>query len=208
MERTSVSTLAQNVCGTVLSEREVPMTLITTSAGAIDRTAVLDRFARVRARTRDLFALVADDAYYSRPIALRNPVVFYEGHLPAFAVNTLLKKALGQPGIDEHLETIFARGIDPESEAASIARGNPAWPDRATVGAFAQEADRRIAAALGDAELVREDHPLLRGAEAVWAILEHEEMHQETLLYMWHQLSYELKHAPEDYETLTMTTGA
>ena len=35
-------------------------------------------------------------------------------HLPAFAVNTLLKKGLGQPGIDAHLETIFARGIDPD----------------------------------------------------------------------------------------------
>jgi hypothetical protein len=79
---------------------------VTTSATALDRGAVLERFARIRARTRDLFSLVRDEAYYSRPIALRNPVVFYEGHLPAFAVNTLLKKALGQPGIDEHLETI------------------------------------------------------------------------------------------------------
>jgi formylglycine-generating enzyme required for sulfatase activity len=182
------------------------MTPITTAA-TLDRAAVLDRFARVRSRTRDLFALVADDAYYSRPIALRNPVVFYEGHLPAFAVNTLLKKALGQPGIDEYLETIFARGIDPETEAASVARGNPAWPDRATVGAFAQEADRRIAAAFRDAELMRDDRPLLRGAEAVWAILEHEEMHQETLLYMWHQLPYTAKRAPENYETVTIGAG-
>jgi gamma-glutamyl hercynylcysteine S-oxide synthase len=180
------------------------MTPVTTSATALDRRAVLERFTRIRARTRDLFDLVRDEAYYSRPIALRNPVVFYEGHLPAFAVNTLLKKALGQPGIDEHLETIFARGIDPETEAASVARGNPAWPDRATVRAFAAEADRRLADALRHEDLVRADHPLLRGGEAVWAILEHEEMHQETLLYMWHQLPYDVKRAPEDYETLTI----
>ena len=178
-----------------------------TSTGAFDRLAVLERFARVRSRTADLFAIVADEAYYSRPIALRNPVVFYEGHLPAFAVNTLLKKGLGQAGIDEHLETIFARGIDPESEAASVARGNPAWPDRPTVRAFAEEADRRIADALRKADLVRDDHPLLRGTEAVWAILEHEEMHQETLLYMWHQLPYTSKRAPKDYETVTISAG-
>jgi formylglycine-generating enzyme required for sulfatase activity len=148
--------------------------------------------------------MVHDEAYYSRPIALRNPVVFYEGHLPAFAVNTLLKRALGQPGIDAGLETIFARGIDPDTEAAAVARGNPAWPDRATVRAYAAEADRRIAEAFAHAELVRDENPLLRGGEAVWAILEHEEMHQETLLYMWHQLPYEMKRAPDGYETLTV----
>jgi hypothetical protein len=92
----------------------------------LDRPAILDRFTRTRARTRALFELLHDAAYYERPIALRNPVVFYEGHLPAFAVNTLVKKALGQAGVDEQLETIFARGIDPESEAAAVARGNPA----------------------------------------------------------------------------------
>ena len=98
---------------------------------AVDRAAALDRFSRTRARTRALFDLVDEAAYYERPIALRNPIVFYEGHLPAFAVNTLIKKGLGQQGVDEHLETIFARGIDPETEASAIARGNPAWPARA-----------------------------------------------------------------------------
>ena len=60
-----------------------------------------------------MFDMLDESAYFERPIALRNPVVFYEGHIPAFAVNTLVKKALGKPGIDEHLEIIFARGIDP-----------------------------------------------------------------------------------------------
>ena len=99
----------------------------------LDRPALLDRFTRLRARSRAMFDLLDDQVYYSRPIALRNPIVFYEGHLPAFAVNTLIKKALGRPGVDEHLETIFARGIDPDSEAQAIARGNPAWPARAEV---------------------------------------------------------------------------
>ena len=43
-------------------------------------------------RSRALFDLLADEAYYSRPIALRHPIVFYEGHLPAFSFNTLVKK--------------------------------------------------------------------------------------------------------------------
>ncbi len=86
-------------------------------ATVLDRADVLSRFAVNRRRTRALFDLLDESMYYQRPISLRNPVVFYEGHVPAFAVNTLIKKALGWRGIDEHLETIFARGIDPESEA-------------------------------------------------------------------------------------------
>jgi hypothetical protein len=93
----------------------------------LDRAAVLARYAANRRRTRELFDLLDESMYYERPISLRNPVVFYEGHVPAFSVNTLIKKALGWQGVDEHLETIFARGIDPESEATSVARGNPAW---------------------------------------------------------------------------------
>jgi len=86
---------------------------------SLDRAALLDRFRRVRARSRQLFDLITPDAYYSRPIALRNPIVFYEGHLASFSVNTLIKKALGEPGIDPDLEVLFARGIDPESEATA-----------------------------------------------------------------------------------------
>src|SRR6266850_7944060 len=95
-------------------------------------------------RTAALFDLLDPAAYVHRPIQLRNPIVFYEGHLPAFAVNTLVKKRLGRPGVDGHLETIFARGIDPEEEAAAVARGNPAWPSRDVVRAYADAADALI----------------------------------------------------------------
>ena len=162
---------------------------------------MIDRFARMRARTRALFDLIEDEAYYARPIALRNPIVFYEGHLPAFAVNTLVKKGLGRAGIDDRLETIFARGIDPDTEATAVARGNPAWPSRQTVREYAAAADVLLEQTMAEAELEREDHPLLRGAQALWTILEHEEMHQETLAYLWHQLPYAQKRKPEHYVT-------
>ena len=168
----------------------------------LDRTAVLDRFSRIRARTRALFDVLDDSVYYDRPIALRNPVVFYEGHLPAFAVNTLVKRALGRPGIDEELETIFARGIDPDTEAAAVARGNPAWPARDAVREYAAAADRLLEEAILTADLDRDGHPLLHRAQALWTILEHEEMHQETLAYMWHQVPYARKRKPPSYVTL------
>ena len=173
----------------------------TTTASALDRVALLTRFRRLRARTREIFALLDERVYYERPIALRNPVVFYEGHLPAFAVNTLIRKALGRAGVDADLEVIFARGIDPESEATAIARGNPAWPSRDAVAAYADAADRLIEDAIVSADLERPGDPLLDRAQALWAILEHEEMHQETLAYMWHQLPHAVKRKPPGYVT-------
>ena len=59
---------------------------------ALDRQHLLDWYRRNRARSRQLFDLLDPDAYYTRPIALRNPIVFYEGHLPAFSVIALLKR--------------------------------------------------------------------------------------------------------------------
>ena len=172
----------------------------------LDRADVLARYAVNRRRTRELFDLLDESIYYTRPISLRNPVVFYEGHIPAFSVNTLIKKALGWKGVDEHLETIFARGIDPESEATSVARGNPAWPSRTEVHQYVDEADRLIEKAIASADLERPGHRMLDQARALWTILEHEEMHQETLGYIWHQVPYSCKRKPVGYRTETPST--
>ena len=79
------------------------------SSSSIDPTNIADRFVRTRERSRQLFDLLTPDAYYSRPIRLRHPIVFYEGHLSAFSFNTLVKRALGATGIDAGLERLFAR---------------------------------------------------------------------------------------------------
>ena len=79
--------------------------------------ALAARYRRNRERSRALFDLLSETAYYTRPIALRHPIVFYEGHLPAFSFNTLVKRALGGPSIDPALEALFARGIDPHESS-------------------------------------------------------------------------------------------
>ena len=174
---------------------------MTVSSPALDRSArrdaLLARFDQARQQSRALFDLIADDAYYQRPITLRNPIVFYEGHISAFAVNTLLKRGLGRPGIDERLEVLFARGIDPEDESARGAEG--LWPSRARVREYVAEADRRLREALASEEIDRPGHPLLDRAEAAYTAVEHEELHQETLLYIWHRLPATSKRAPAGY---------
>ena len=154
-------------------------------------------YRRNRDRSRQIFDLVTEDAYYERPISLRHPIVFYEGHLPAFSFNTLVKRALERKGIDDRLERLFARGIDPSTASAAGSAND--WPARDEVKAFAAEADARVIAALASEELDRPGHPLLDGAEAAYAILEHEAMHQETLLYMWHRLPAAQKRRPASY---------
>ena len=183
------------------------MSRLTPPGPALSPSAALAQYRRNRARSRQLFDLLSPEAYYSRPIALRHPIVFYEGHLPAFSFNTLMKKALGRPSIDARLERLFARGIDPH-ESDGPAPADPAhdaarWPARAEVLAFAAEADRQIVDALERIDL-DEPSPSLPGRiEAVFTILEHEAMHQETLAYMWHRLPFAQKTRPAGYQAWT-----
>jgi ergothioneine biosynthesis protein EgtB len=169
----------------------------------VDRAAVIRRYRRTRARTRAIFDLLDEEAYTSRPIALRHPFVFYEGHLPAFSLNTLVRRALGGASIDARLERLFARGIDPHESEANRPDDRKAWPPRNVVRQFAEEADRRVLAALKSADLDRPGHPLLDRAEAVFAILEHESMHQETLQYLCHRLPLRQKRPPAGYSIVT-----
>ena len=166
------------------------------------RADLLDRYLRNRSRSAELFALLSDEAYYSRPIALRHPIAFYEGHLPGFSFNALVKKALGLPGVNSRLEELFARGIDPH-ESRRSGEDRVEWPSRDVVRAFANEADRRVIDALSNADLDQPGHPLLDRRETAFAVLEHEEMHQETLLYMWHRLPFDQKRAPSGYRPRT-----
>src|SRR5512138_2699337 len=119
---------------------------------SVNRPASLDWYRRNRERTAKIFQSVRPESYYDRPIALRNPIVFYEGHLPAFCVNTLIKGGLGRPGIDDAFETLFARGIDPEDEAAAKSAAD-LWPSRDDVRAYGDAADAVVIRALQEGKV-------------------------------------------------------
>jgi ergothioneine biosynthesis protein EgtB len=161
----------------------------------LDRQALVDWFEVNRRRSLALFDTVVPEAYQSRPIPLRNPICFYEGHLPAFCVNTLVKRGLGERGVDADYEVLFERGIDPEDEA-SVANKGSRWPSREKIRAYGDASDRLIREALLEKDIARADNPVLARGLAAYTILEHEPMHQETLSYMWHRLPYEKKIRP------------
>lgn len=179
------------------------------SSVAVDRSSVVEWYQRNRARTRAIFDLIDRSAYYSRPIALRNPIVFYEGHIPAFSVIAFLRRGLGRPSVDARLEKLFERGIDPDSAEAAVPRSGAStvWPSRDEVLDFARRADDAIIGALEQADF-RDDRPAMQRAQGLYTALEHEAMHQETLLYMWHRLPYEKKVLPPDQPPLTLRRSA
>jgi formylglycine-generating enzyme required for sulfatase activity len=151
----------------------------------VTRDDLIGWFRHGRAVSRRIFSIPIDDAYYDRPIALRNPIVFYEGHLPAFNINTLMKLALKCRGVDERYEILFARGIDPDSVDA-VKSPTEVWPSRAEVQAYAARADGIIEDGLRHGRF-HDD------GQAAFTILEHEQMHQETLLYIVHEMPYARK---------------
>jgi iron(II)-dependent oxidoreductase len=156
---------------------------------ALDRAALVDWYRRNRDRSAALFGMIDPAAYYTRPISLRNPIVFYEGHLPAFSVLAFLRRGLGLSSVNARLEKLFERGIDPDSEAAAVPRSGAStiWPSRGEVVAFAHACDDAMLEAIAGFT------PTPGALEGLYTALEHEAMHQETLLYMFHRLPYELK---------------
>src|SRR5688572_28090350 len=183
----------------MMSNEEMPV-----APAPVARVAAIEWYSRNRARTRKLFDLIDPAAYYTRPISLRNPIVFYEGHLPAFSIISFINRGLGRPGVDARLEQLFARGIDPESEDTAVPRSGAAtaWPTRDEVLAFAARVDALVTAAIEEEPPSDSDAERQR-REGLYTALEHEAMHQETLLYMWHRLPYEQKRRPDylRYET-------
>ncbi|MHB8357043.1 MAG: SUMF1/EgtB/PvdO family nonheme iron enzyme [Vulcanimicrobiaceae bacterium] len=159
----------------------------------LDRERLAAWYRRNRRRTAGILALVAADAYYEKPIPLRHPFAFYDGHMPAFSLLTLNRRALREGPVDERLERLFERGIDPGSLDDAARHERRDWPTAAQTAAFGRACDARVLAALASARIDDASVPRLAGAQAVYTLLEHEQMHHETLLYIVHQLAYDRK---------------
>jgi iron(II)-dependent oxidoreductase len=154
----------------------------------LERESLIAWYRRNRARSAQLFALIDESALGERPIPLRHPFVFYQGHLPAFSFLVLNERALGEAPLDPSMERLFERGIDPSSADAARKLQPVDWPSPEAVERFARACDERVEAALARAPLVDPSVPRLVRGQAAYTILEHEAMHHETLAYIIHRL--------------------
>ena len=156
--------------------------------------SISERLRGCWAKSDEIFDLVEPDALLEQPIALRHPMIFYLGHLPAFAWNQVCRGLLRMPSLRPEFDTLFERGIDP-LEVDSY--DSPAeWPP---VEEILQYRDRVRRELLDAIELVadRADRdPLAEGGRIFEVAIEHDLMHQETLQYILQQLPLDLKRRP------------
>jgi iron(II)-dependent oxidoreductase len=133
--------------------------------------------AVARSQTDQLFELLTPDALYERPIAERNRLIFYFGHLEAFDWNQLGRRHLGLPSFHPTFDRLFERGIDPEP--GQLPSDVPSdWPSAAEVQSYNNRVREKL-------DTTWEETPLERRQ----MVIEHRQMHAETFAYMLHNLA-------------------
>ncbi|HEY2804510.1 MAG TPA: SUMF1/EgtB/PvdO family nonheme iron enzyme [Gemmatimonadales bacterium] len=168
------------------------MTATLTAADATLR----DRLEAAWRRSDQIFSLLDEKALYERPIALRQPFIFYVGHLPAFAWNQVVRGLLGREGFEPRFDDLFARGIDPVGVDRYEPDSPALWPEPSAVFGYRDRVRESLRNSFDDVAAIQ-GTDVLAGQGRVWQlVIEHEVMHQETLLYMIQQLPLRLKKKP------------
>lgn len=154
-----------------------------------DKGVMFERaFAAAWARSDALFEMIPHHGLLERPIGLRHPIIFYLGHLPAFAWNQVGRAFLREGHLDAEFDLLFERGIDPADAAQAQKQSISSWPDVASVFAYRDQVRRAIVERIKDV-LKREDDVLGRHGRILHVAIEHELMHHETLMYMFAECS-------------------
>ena len=170
------------------------------------RRTIEDRLRQMWRRSDEIFNTLQPQALHDQPISLRHPVIFYLGHLPAFAWNQVCRGMLGQSSFHPDFDDLFERGIDPTGVDHHACGKN--WPSTAEVMAYR---DRIRDALLDSAGAVRalSDSNILAANDRIFeVVIEHELMHQETLQYMFQQLPCRAKRRPDDLPSLVFHGAA
>jgi ergothioneine biosynthesis protein EgtB len=174
---------------------------------AIAVTSLRERLEAAWERSDEIFDMLKPEALLHRPIALRQPFLFYVGHLPAFGWNQVWRGVLGQGPFNGAFDALFQRGIDPVGVDAYQPADAAEWPPVAAVLGYRDRVRDALRTSFDDVAAL-EGTDLLADRGRVWQIvIEHELMHHETLLYMVQQLPTELKLKPDDLPAY-LTSGA
>ncbi|KAL4893565.1 C-type lectin protein [Aspergillus ambiguus] len=129
-------------------------------------------------------SMVPRDELLSKPIKLRNALIFYLGHIPTFSDIHLTRALRGKPTHPKSYQLIFERGIDPDvddpEQCHSHSEIPDEWPSLSDILDYQERVRNRVKS------IFRKDdvqHNRILG-EALWIAFEHEAMHLETFLYM------------------------
>ena len=149
-----------------------------------------------------LFAIVGDAQTLAKPIVWRHPFIFYIGHLPAFSWNQVCGGILHWPSFNCYFDDLFCRGIDPDVDTGEC-HWHPEVPDQWPTLAETVYYRDRVRRALLDSTDALGYCPstdlMAQGGRVFEMILEHEYMHQETLMYMMQQMTSDAKLRPRNF---------
>lgn len=140
--------------------------------------------------TRLFDALACDEAYFEKTISLRHPLIFYFGHTATLFINKMLLARLVDKRIDEHMESIFAVGVD-EMSWDDLDEENYDWPSVQAVRDYRLKARQTVLNVIDNGPLSTP----INWQNPWWAIImgvEHERIHLETssVLIRQHKLDY------------------
>jgi formylglycine-generating enzyme required for sulfatase activity len=129
--------------------------------------------------------MIPKDQLLSKPIDLRNPCIFYLGHIPTF-LDSLIARATGrEPTEPKNYVEIFRRGIDPDvdnpEQCHSHSEIPDSWPELEAILAYQTRVRQRVQEFYIKGSAASQPAGVKR---ALWIGFEHEVMHLETLLYM------------------------
>ncbi|KAJ5587123.1 Aldehyde/histidinol dehydrogenase [Penicillium hispanicum] len=128
--------------------------------------------------------MIPREELLSKPIKLRNALIFYLGHIPTFFDIHLARTTRGKPSDPKYYQQIFERGIDPDVEDPEQCHSHSEipeeWPALGEILDY-QERVRNRARSLLQSGAPFKNRSL---GEALWIGFEHEAMHLETFLYM------------------------
>jgi dimethylhistidine N-methyltransferase len=153
------------------------------------------------AQTDFLFDRVLPAFLTSRPVPERHRLLFYIGHLEAFDWNLLSKRLFDEPAFHPEFDHLFAFGIDPVG--GGLPTDEPSdWPSLEEIYGYRDAVRERISARIPD---VNFSHGVSSGgdddaATLIQVIIEHRQMHAETLAYLLHQMPLEHKRGPRSQD--------
>jgi 5-histidylcysteine sulfoxide synthase/putative 4-mercaptohistidine N1-methyltranferase len=159
------------------------------------RRQIREYFLATFNRYEQLFeTLAGDQSFFSKPISLRHPLIFYFGHTATFFINKLVLAGLVRERINPEFEAMFAVGVD-EMSWDDLDEARYDWPRVDEVREYrnrVREVVDRLIQTIPLALPINWGHPW-------WAILmciEHERIHLETssVLIRQHALEYVKPH--------------
>lgn len=128
--------------------------------------------------------MVPNEELLSKPIKLRNAIIFYLGHIPTFVDIHIAKATDGAPTEPSYFGKIFERGIDPDVENPELCHAHSEIPDSYPELEEIMNFQTKVRSKVQELYTSGTVTSNRRIAKAMWLGFEHEAMHLETLLYM------------------------